>query len=193
MYSRSELRHVCFRAKNNAVSDQQKSIKEMIESLLSVGQRFENFTTLWDVLVTKSGDVKIIKPETDYDYIHSTLIEASLYTRQKISFDCFDDRQSNIITQVESLMLENLMNWENYNRVWGVELDPTLKTMKTKLYNVDPRQKQVTDEMIEASKKDADGSALSTPVPNVLETKPMTDQQAKEFEAFLAKKYSQKG
>lgn len=193
MYSRSELRHACFRAKNKAVSEQQKPIIELIESLLEVGQRFENFTELWDILIAKNGDVKIIKPETDYDFIHSTLIEASLYTRQKISFDCFDDRQSSIISQVEALMLDNLMTWENYNKVWGVSLDPKLKTLSTKMYNVDPRQIQVTEEMIEASKKDADGSALSTPEPNVLEMKTMTDEQSKEFEAFLAKKYSQKG
>lgn len=193
MYSRSELRHVCYRAKNKAVSEQQKPIVEFIESLLEVGQRFENFTELWDILVAKNGDVKIVKPESDYDFVHSTLIEASLYARQKISFDCFDDRQTSIVTQVEVLMLENLMTWTNYNKVWGVVLDPKLKTLSTKMYNVDPRQLEVTEQMIEASKKDADGSALSTPEPNVLEVKTMTDEQSKEFEAFLAKKYSQKG
>ena len=194
MYSRSELRHVCYRAKNNALSDQQKPVAEMIQSLLQVGQTFNNFTTQWDLLVTKVGIIKIISPETDYDFIHSTLIEASLFVKRNISFDSFDDRQANIISQVETLMLDNIMTWENYNQVWGVDLDPTLKTLKTKLYNVDPKQKQVTDQMIEDSKKDADGSALSTPPePNVLEVKPMDDQQVKEFEAFLAKKYPQKG
>lgn len=193
MYSRSELRHVCYRAKNKAASDVQKPIVEFIESLLKVGQRFENFTEEWDILVAKNGDVKIVKPESDYDFIHSTLIEASLYTRQKISFDCFDDRQSSIISQVEAVMLDNLMTWTNYNKVWGVTLDPKLKTLSTKMYNVVPRQIEVTEQMIEASKKDADGSALSKSEPNVLEMKTMTDEQSKEFEAFLAKKYSQKG
>lgn len=193
MYTRSELRHACFRAKKGAATEKNQPFLDIIQPLLKVHERWENFGKVWDILISKSGDVKIVKPETNYDFIHSTLIEASLYTRQKISFDCFDDRQSGIISQVEALMLDNLMTWENYNKVWGVELDPTLKTLRTKMYNVDPGQIEVTEQMIEASKKDADGSALSTPEPNVLEMKTMTDEQSKEFEAFLAKKYSQKG
>lgn len=193
MYSRSELRHACYRAKNNAVSAQQKPIVEMIEALLSPGQRFENFTELWDILVTKTNVIKIVKPEVDYDFIHSTLLEAAIYAKQNSSFDALEDRQLNIITQVEALMLGDLMSWHNYNKTWGVEIDPTLKTLKTKLYNIDTKQKEVTAEMIEASKKDADGSVMTTAQPNVLEMKTMTDEQAKSFEAFLAKKYSEKG
>lgn len=191
MYSRSELRHACYRAKNNAVSETQKPIIDIIEPLLVVGQRFENFAELWDILITKTGSIKIVKPETDYDFIHSTLLEAAIYTKQNSSFDVFDDRQLNIITQVESLMLDNIMTWSNYNKIWGVELDTNLKTLKTKLYNIDAKQKEVTAEMIEASKKDADGSALNMPESNVLEMKTMTPEQSKAFEAFLAKKYSQ--
>ena len=193
MYSRSELRHACYRAKNNAVSEQQKPIVEMIEALLSPGQRFENFTELWDILVTKTSVIKIVKPEANYDFIHSTLLEAAIYAKQNSSFDALEDRQLNIIAQVEALMLGDLMSWHNYNKTWGVELDPTLKTLKTKLYNIDTKQKEVTAEMIEASKKDADGSVMTLSQPNVLEMKTMTDEQAKSFEAFLAKKYSEKG
>lgn len=193
MYSRSELRHACYRAKNSAVSEQQKPIIQFVESLLVTGQTFDNFTKLWDILVTKDNSVKIIKPETDYDFIHSTLLEAALYSKQGIDFDSFDDRQGNVIAQVESLMISELMSWTSYNKVWGIDMDPTLKTLKTKLYNVDPGQKQVTAEMIEASKKDADGSALNTQEQSALEMKPMTKEQKGWFESFLAKKYSEKG
>lgn len=193
MYSRSELRHACYRAKNSAVSEQQKPIIQFVESLLVTGQTFDNFTKLWDILVTKDNSVKIIKPETDYDFIHSTLLEAALYSKQGIDFDSFDDRQGNVIAQVESLMISELMSWASYNKVWGIDMDPTLKTLKTKLYNVDSGQKSVTIEMIEASKKDADGSALNTQEQNELEMKPMTKEQKGWFESFLAKKYSEKG
>lgn len=194
MYTRSELRHACFRAKKGAASEKNQLLLDVVQPLLKPYQKWENFSKVWDILVDKSGQIKIIKPETNYDYIHSTLLEASLYAKQGIDFDSFDDRQLNIITQVEILMLDNIMNWKNYNRVWGVEVDPELKTLKTRLYNVDPRQKEVTQEMIEASKKDADGSPMSPPPePNVLEMKPMTEEQNKAFEEFLAKKYAQKG
>lgn len=194
MYTRSELRHACFRAKKGAVTEKNQPLLDIIQPLLQVHQRWENFTKEWDILVTNSGEVKIIKPETNYEYVHNTLLEAALYAKQGIDFDSFDDRQMNIINQVEILMLDNIMKWANYNRVWGVEIDPELKTMQTKLYNVDPKQIEVTQEMIYASMKDADGNPLSPPKePNVLEMKPMTDEQNKAFEEFLAKKYANKG
>lgn len=193
MYTRSELRHACFRAKKGAATEKHQPLLDVIQSLLQPHQRWENFTTVWDILVDGSGKIKVIKPETNYEYIHNTLLEASLYAKQGIDFDSFDDRQMNIIAQVEILMLENIMTWSNYNKVWGVELDPELKTIKTKLYNIDPKQKEVTPEMIEASKKNADGSPLSEQPSTVLEMTPMTEEQTKEFEKFLARKYPQKG
>lgn len=194
MYARSELRHACFRAKKGAVTEKNQPLLDLIQPLLKPHERWENFGKVWDIMLNKASEIKIIKPETNYEYIHNTLLEASLYAKQGIDFDSFDDRQVNIINQVEILMLDNIMSWKNYNRVWGVEIDPELKTLKTKLYNVDPRQIEVTQEMIEASKKDADGSAMSAPKePNVLEMKPMTSEQSKAFEEFLAKKYTQKG
>ena len=194
MYTRSELRHACYRAKKGVATEKNQLLLDLIKPLLQPHQRWENFSKVWDILVSKSGDIKVIKPETNYDYIHNTLLEASLYAKQGIDFDSFDDNQMNIIEQVEILMLDNIMSWKNYNRVWGVEIDPELKTLKTKLYNVDPGQIEVTQEMIEASKKDADGNPLSAQQePNVLEMKPMSDAQSKAFEEFLAKKYAQKG
>lgn len=194
MYTRSELRHACFRAKKGAISEKHQPLLDVLTPLLKPYQKWENFSTVWDILVTGSGDVKIVKPETDYDYIHNTLLEASLYARQGIDFDSFDDRQMNIIIQVQSIMLDNIMSWSNYNKVWGVEVDLELKIIKTKLYNLKPAQKEVTQEMIEASKKDADGAPMTAiPQPNVLEMKPMTEEQSRAFEEFLAKKYSQKG
>jgi hypothetical protein len=189
MYSRSDVRHACFRAKKNAASEDNKKILAEVEKLLSPGQRWDNFTKIWDVLIDKIGQIVIIKPETNYDYIHSTCLEASLYTKKNLSFDDFSDRQKNIILTVETLMLEKLMTWENYNKNWGVELDPVTKIIKTKLYNAPSRQIEVTPEMITASMKDADGSPLSQPT--VLEAKPMSEEQKKAFEEFLAKKSSQ--
>lgn len=194
MYTRSELRHACFRAKKGAVLDKHQPLLDILQPLLKPYQQWKNFSTVWDILVGSSGEIKIVKPETNYDYIHSTLLEASLYAKQGVDFDSFDDRQMNVITQVQILMLDNIMNWKNYNKVWGVELDPELKVLKTKLYNIDPKQKAVTQEMIEASKKDADGTAMSLPPePNVLEMRPMNEEQSRIFEQFLARQYAKKG
>lgn len=193
MYRRSEIRHACFRAKKNAATEENKKVLAIVEPLLDVHQRWENFGTVWDVLLDSNSNIIIIKPETDYDFIHTTCIEASLYKKNGIKFDSFSDRQKNIIVTVETLMLDNLMSWESYGKAWGVEVDQSTKTIKTRLYNVRSSQIEVTDEMIKSSMKDADGSAFTEKEENVLEAKPMNAEQQKAFEEFLAKKYAQKG
>ena len=192
MYKRSELRYVCYRAKKGPLqSEDHKKIASLIEKELSYGQNWSNFTVHWDLLVDRSGKIRIIKPEHDYNFIHSTLLEASVYVKNKIDFDSFNDRQLNIINQVDAIMLENIMTWSNYNVVWGIELDTEKKQIKTRLYNVKPNQIAVTEEMIEASKKNADGSEFteeSKVKETVLEAKPMTKEQQEQFESFLKRK-----
>lgn len=192
MYKRSDFRHACYRAKKNAAEDKHKVLLDIVEPLLSIGQTWANFSTKWDLLLNKEGKVKIIKPESNYDFIHSTLLEASVYAKQGIDFDSFDDRQLNIIVQVEAILLEPIMDFKNYNKVWGVELEPTTKQIKTKLYQA-LIQKEVTEDMIKASMKDADGNPLTPTEVTQLEAKPMTEQQVKDFEDFLKRKYPNKG
>lgn len=189
MLNKSELRNACYRAKKGVQTEKHQKYLDAIEPLLNETQTWENFPIVWDVMINKADAVVVIKPESDYDYVHSTLIEAALYSKRGITFDSFDDRQMNIITQVESLKLDGIMTWENYNKVWGVDLDQAFKTISTKLYNVKSGQIEVTDEMIEASKKDADGAALNIPEPNVLQSKPMTTTEVDSFKTFLSKKY----
>lgn len=188
MHTRSELRHACFRAKNNAATDKNRELMALVEPLLEVHQKWSNFATEWDLLVNKNNEIVIIKPEVDHDYIHSTCIEKRLYEKTGTQVE-MDPRQENIVTIIEANMLDGLMTWENYGKVWSVYIDNTLKVIKTKLLNIPSNQLEVTDEMIEASKKDADGSAFTEQEqPAPLEATPMSPEQAKAFEEFLAKK-----
>lgn len=189
MVTRSELRNACYRAKKGVATEAHQPLLDMITPLLSDRQNWKNFPSEWDVMI-KGDKVKIIKPETDYNYIHSTLLEAALYKKQGIDFDSFTDRQLNIIHTVEILMLEGLMTWANYNKVWGVVVDPELKQIKTTLYNVKSTQIEVTDDMIKASMKDADGTPLTEPTvkETELEMKPMDAAMEKAFKEFLSKK-----
>lgn len=190
MYSRSEIRHACYRAKNGAVTEKNKSILALIEPLLQHNYKWENFSIEWDVIVTRDKQIKLIKPERDYDFVHKALLKASLYDEMSKPFDDLEDRERNIVIQVESLLLDKIMTWKNYNTVWGVELDKISNVIKTKMYGTTSSQIEVTPEMITASMKDADGSAMSDKRDGetVLEMKPMTDAQRKAFEEFLAKK-----
>jgi hypothetical protein len=189
MFKRSEIRHACYRAKKGLITESVQPILASVEPLLGPGQRWENFGKEWDVIITADKKLCIIKPETDYDFIHSTLVEAALYKRQGVDFDSFSDRQLSIINQVELLMLDGIMSWENYNKAWGVTIERDTNQLRTRQYNVKSTQIEVTEEMIQASKKDADGSVLTRQEPNVLEAEPMSAEQKRMFEEFLAKKY----
>lgn len=170
MFKRSELRHACYRAKNNAVTEKNRILLDVIEPMLERWQNWKNFATEWDILVDPTGKIHIVKPETDYDFIHSTLLEASICAKNNIPFN-FDDRKQNIVEQTEILMLEKVMTWENYNTVWGIFVDTQINAFRTRLY-AKPSQKAVTDEMISASTGKADGSAFTELTPSTIELKP---------------------
>jgi len=192
MYTRSEIRHACYRAKNKAVSEKNKPILALVEPLMQHNHRWDNFSEVWDVIVTKNKEIKIVYPETNYDYIHTTILKAQLYDEMGKSMEDLDDRALSLFMQVDQIMLNGVMSLANYSKSWGVVVDPSTNSIKTQLYNVSSNQIEVTPEMIEASKKDADGNAFSEKKEqesNVLEMKPMDDAQRKAFEEFLAKKY----
>jgi hypothetical protein len=191
MTTRSEYRNACFRAKKNVLADKQLPLIEEIKVLMEPHQHWSNFSVEWDIMINKDKQLSIITPESNYDYAHNTLLEASLLFRKDIPFDDFDDRQMNIVNIIDSLMLDGVMTWGNYNKVWGIALDPVTKQFSTLLYKETKNQLDVTDEMIKASMKDADGSAFTSPkTETVLEANPMDVAQQKAFEEFLAKKYA---
>jgi hypothetical protein len=193
MITRSDLRNACYRAKKNVAEPRHQALLDMILPLLAEHQRWDNFPSVWDLLI-KGDEIKIITPESDFDYIHNTLLEISLYTKKGMfEISELDDRQLNIYTIVDIIMLEGVMKWETYNKTWGVAIDPELNQIRTIQYNVKSSQIEVTDEMIQSSMKDADGNAL-TAIPSIPETvfdmKPMEDSQKGAFEEFLKRKYS---
>lgn len=193
MISKSELRHACFRAKNNSATEKNQIFLDMIKPLLKPGQTWENFATIWDLLIDKKQNIIIIKPEVDYNFIHNTCLTASIFSKKGIEFE-FSDRENNIISIVETIMLEGIMTWENYNNKWGIEVDTELKIIKTRLYTAPMNQYIVTDEMIEASKKDADGRPFTVVEPNnvELEVKDLTPEMAESIISTHIKKAKKK-
>jgi phosphoenolpyruvate synthase/pyruvate phosphate dikinase len=177
MYTRSELRYACYRAKKGNATEDLKPLLETVEAKLAVHQKWENFTSVWDILVDGQNEVIVMRPETDYDYVHSTCLEAGILSKRHMNFTSFNDRQHNIINIVESAMLEKLMTWETYGKDWGIEIDPELKLIKTKLYNTVSNQITVTEEMIEASKKEPNFTPIDIPEPLELDVKPMSPDE----------------
>lgn len=181
MYKRSDIRYACTRAKNkNAAADHQPILNE-VSKLLKSHQRWENFKTTWDLLVDKDNNIVIIDPETDRDFVHSTCLEYSFSIKNNIPAS-FTDRQNNIISIVDAMMLDGKMSWNNYNKTWGVEIDYETKMIKTKMYNIPSNQITVTPEMIKASMKEPEGIIeQDVVVLDVPELKPMSDTQIAEM------------
>lgn len=185
MYKRSELRHACFRAKNGAQTEANSVLLAVIEPLLVIGQRWDNFASEWDVMIAKDGSVKIVKPEVDLDYVKTVCQEKSFCVKYGKEED-WSDRDQNIITIIETLMLDKLMTWESYGKAWGVDIDMGLKMLSTRLFR-QSSQKEVTEEMILASRvSDDDKPFIGEETKEVqLEVKELTPEQAKQFEQAM--------
>ncbi len=151
--NRSDIRHACYRIKNN--QPYKPELIALVEPKLLNGEKWSDFSNTWDVLLDSNDQVVIIKPEVDYDYVHSVCLEAALYKKKGFDWD-FDSRAMNVIQIVELNMMDN-MKWEDYNKTWGVYVDLEIKKIHTKLFKT--VQNIVTPEMIQASQK-SDGAEM---------------------------------
>jgi len=119
-----------------------------------------DFPDKWDIMLSKDT-ILFVEPERDISFIQQTCAEAKVLTKHNIGFDELSDRQKNIITIVETSMLDGKMTWENYSDGWRVTLDVSNNQMGTQLLGGSPGQKAVTSEMIEQSGRAVDPTKLS--------------------------------
>lgn len=187
MYTKSEIRHACYRAKKGAATEKNwELLSKCVEPLLGIEQRWENFGDVWDILVNrKDQTVSIIKPESNYDKVHSACVEYSTLVKHGLPVNKISERVANIVEIVENGMLDNIMSWETYGDKWGVEVDVEQKLIKTRLFT-EPSQIEVTDEMIAASLVRGPQVAAREEQPVELEAVPMTDEQVEAFKKMLS-------
>ena len=149
--NRGEIRHSCYRMKNGVATDKNKEIAKVVEPLLKEGQTWSNFSTEWDIMLDLNKNIVVIKPELGEHYIHSTCLEKKLYEKKGLSDEEFDNRQRNIIDIVESVMLDGIMQWSNYNEVWQTRVNKENGVVETHLKKQVNTQKPVTEDMIQGS------------------------------------------
>lgn len=160
MTLRADIRHTCFRLKNGQTPSTDKEyIVKLLDSIKPNWATWANFAESWDVFVDQQNQVKIVKPESDYEFAHATCLEAAIYAKKGMVWD-FDDRALNVLAIVELNMLDN-MTWDTYNKTWGIYVDPELRRIHTKHFLT--KANVVTPEMIQNSIK-SDGSPMSGPV-----------------------------
>lgn len=194
MYSRSELRHACYRAKNNAATEKNKVVLEVVEPLLSDSQTWSGFGTKWDLMLDTNNNIKIIKPEVDSEFIKDTCLEIKMSIKNDMPLDDLSERQLNVKHIVESQMLDGIMTWQNYNKVWKVFVDKDVGMIGTSVIHEQPTQKPVTDEMIQGSMKPAKGiESIEKTTISMNEPTAMTPEEIAKFEAILEQMKNKKG
>ena len=159
----------------------------MVETMIPQNQSWNTFSVGWDVFVSNEKII-VIKPETDYDFIHTTCLEKSLCEQRGLEMDP-SERQQNVIQIVELNMLEGKMEWPNYNKTWGISVDVELKKISTKLFTT--KQNVVTDDMIRASAKSDGAAMVATPELDKVELSNPTPMSVEEIEAM--KKFIREG
>lgn len=127
MFTRADVRLVCYRMKKNAAIPKDKyDILEEVEKVKLPEDSWEDFSTSWDVFVSKNSIQRIV-PETDEVYLNNTCIE--IKTKVSMGVDISDiesslnQRQKNIYDTVKLNYLGDEVNWLDYNESWVVKIN----------------------------------------------------------------------
>ncbi len=146
-----------------------KEIVEVVAPIIPVGESWDTFSMNWDIMMKPSGEIVVIKPETDINFIETTCLKKHICESSKIPF-VGSDREDNVIDIVEMNMLSN-MNWVDYNRTWSVSMDYDIKRITTRLF------KTVVNEV----KFPEPDPIPEEVVPMQVEATPMSDEEISRF------------
>ena len=206
MYTRKQVRYSINRC--SKPGDHPAQYQEIYDHVMSIkpdNLDLADFTKTWDIIIDKNKEILFVEPERDINFIQTTCIEAKMLTKTGLPFDELTDRQANIVSIVETAMLDGLMEWETFGANWVVKLNSETGQIQTMLTNVDSGQKRVTPEMIVRSNSGVDESKLDEETKRRIadkedgkdgktdmEMKPMSDDDIEKFEAVLTKMQSDK-
>lgn len=148
MFIRSQVRYNCFsKKKGNPPRDQ--SIVDLIETQLVDGYEWSNFADVWDVAVS-STSIKVIPNITDIARVSEVCTQAAFFAKKGFDMEFDTEEDKAIVDMVESHFLEGKMTWANFRTHWNIRWDNERNRIETYLINIQPNQKTVTPEMIEA-------------------------------------------
>ena len=127
MYNRADARLVAFRKKKGrTVPKGKEDYVSLIENLMEPGDKWDNFSERWDILVTPK-EVKRAEPEKDEMFIANTIVEIKTKLSLGVSIEEIEenlsDRERNLYNIIEVNYLGPVVKWEEYNDTWGVSLE----------------------------------------------------------------------
>lgn len=179
MLKRSDVRNACFRAKVGDWRESQRDIQNQILSKLPPYANWDNFTKEWDITISKSGEIVIIKPEVDFDYVLKVCTEASVAKKNGL-VENWNVREKNIIDIIEAEMLDGITTWQNFFDVWSVEIDLILKRIHIKLL-----KKELGQRKVEPSEYEPKTIVEMTPEVNEFKVEPMTQEEIEQFNKVM--------
>lgn len=127
---RSEVRHTCFRKKNDQpYKPSNQYIIDMVEEKMT-GEKWEDFSDEWDVFV-KGDLVEIIIPESDTGFITSACVKIKTMVEMGLDIDEVEAKLTNREMNVYEIVNLNYAGrdvpWKEFNETWGVEVDHNAK------------------------------------------------------------------
>lgn len=190
MFTRSEVRHTCYRLKKGLPA---KAGNEWLEEHISEAKfdsdSWEDFSIKWDLHVSKDKITRII-PEIDQAYVNNTCVEIKTKVSVGISkeeiYETLDIRKRNIFDFIELNFAGEEVPWEKYNETWGTDIDYQTKRIEVSRYNTVRNEvkvkKPVSTPMTKKPLEEAVHNELE-----ITEQGTITPSLLKKLEALLAK------
>jgi len=152
-----------------------------VEAIKPKWALWDIFATSWDICIDQAGELHFITPETDINFVLQVCNDARMRARKGYPWE-WNARELNVISILESEMLEGITSWENFNDVWYVELDRELKRISIKQLKRPAGQRDIRpEEYAPVEFTDAE-----TADPNTIEGNVMSDEEVAEFRKLLA-------
>jgi hypothetical protein len=127
MLNRSDVRYVAYRMKNEALIPKEK--EHLLDKILEVkleSDNWEDFADTWDLFV-HNDRVERVFPEKDEVFVNNFCIEVKTKVSMGMSLEeiekSLSDRERNIYDIIHLNYLGEEVDWELYNKSWGVKID----------------------------------------------------------------------
>ena len=185
MYTRYDVRNACSRIAKG-LEPRNPDIKPILmEKMSETNFNWSQFGTKWDAVVTE-GNISFITAIKDLDEVKDICTRRQMIEELGVE-KSWNERETAIIDAMETQFLDGIMNWNNYNKSWGVKMDTDRGSVVTFLTKIKPSQisQAEIDKKLQEMMKPTEESApkgehvLTLDMDNA---KPLTDEQAKQFD-----------
>lgn len=190
MFTRSEVRHTCYRLKKDLpVKKGNEWLAEHIENAKLDTDDWEDFSIKWDLHVSRDKITRII-PETDRAFVNDTCVEIKTKVSMGVSkeevYATLNIRKRNIFDFIELNFAGENVPWDKYNDTWGIGIDFQTKRIEVSRHNTVRNEVKVEPVKSTPMRKKPLEEAVHNEL-EITERGSITPSLLKKLEALLAK------